>query len=157
MSLFWIVALIFVADYVICDTSVKVKFPIVYVYTVTKNSCEGGLPEYIRVSLEQAALLQSDCDVVMASNYAECATIEKNIKDIPNVTLLDVSLISSPRTKDFTNAAFEIFGYGDLWTTSATRFFHLEDYMIRFNMTELLHVEADNLLYRKVSKLLRNF
>ena len=49
-----------------------------------------------------------------------------------------------------------MFAHGDLWLLSSTRFFHLEDYMIKHNRTELLHVEADNLLYGKVNQLSQN-
>lgn len=42
----------------------------------------------------------------------------------------------------------------DLWTTSAMRFFQLEDFMIKLNYQELIHVEADNMIYGQMTDLL---
>lgn len=133
------------------------RLPIVYVFTVVPAMCKYGLPSYIIHSLEQAVHSQPDCDVIMASNYADCPQVADNIRNIPGLILQDMSLIASPRTKEFTNLSTNILAvdYGaELWLTSALRFFNLEDLMIRNNYTELMHVEADNLLYGKLTTIL---
>jgi hypothetical protein len=43
---------------------------------------------------------------------------------------------------------------GELWITSALRFFIIEDVMRHLNYSELLHVEADNMLYGKLSDII---
>jgi hypothetical protein len=133
------------------------RLPIVYVYTVVPAMCKYGMPSYIVHSLEQAIFSQPDCDVIMTSNYHECSYIEKNIKHIPQLIMKDASLIASPRTKEFANLSTNILAvdYGsELWLTSALRFFILEDLMITQNYTELVHVEADNLLYGRFTSIL---
>lgn len=73
---------------------------------------------------------------------------------------MDISGIESERTKEFKNLSLNMFstdGGAELWLTSASRFFHLEDIMIRNNYTEMIHVEADNLLYGRLSTLLNTF
>ena len=151
--------LIVIVTPIVCASTSGDKLPIVYVYTLTKRSCAGGLPEYIRVSLQQGALFQHDSEVIMASNYADCEKSGISIpvdKDVPNVTKVDTVSIESNRTRQFINSAKTQGMFVDdddaLWLLSATRFFHLEDYMISHNRTELLHVEADNLIYGKVNK-----
>ena len=44
----------------------KYRLPIVYVYTVVPRVCSQGLPNYIKMSLEQAIFSQPDCDVLLA-------------------------------------------------------------------------------------------
>ena len=86
------------------------RLPIVYVYTVGIYSCKQGIPAYITTSLEQALLHQPDCDVIMASNYQECSTVEAVIDRIPGVIKYDIStLLGSPRTKEFANLTDTMF------------------------------------------------
>ena len=156
MIIVGVVVLIAFIGFVHSDIEKIQKFPILYVYTVTARSCARGLPDYIKTSLEQALLSQPDCDVIMASNYAECATIEIVINSIPNVIKLDITKIASERSVLFAKVCsrmFEANTNGDLWVTSAQRFFSMEDFMVQSGRTEMLHVEADNLLYGKVSEL----
>lgn len=144
----------FIAAIVIGFVSCELRFPILYVYTVSNGSCHRGFPDYIKISIEQALLLQPDCDIIMASNYAECLAIEEVIDSIPGVIKLDTTKIESKRSKEFAKASEAMFSgnfNGDLWMTSAQRFFSMEDFMITKGYTEMLHVEADNMLYGKVS------
>jgi hypothetical protein len=134
------------------------RLPIVYVYTVVPAVCKYGLPMYIRSSLEQAVLSQPDCDIIMASNFADCEEISKNLGNLSSVIQIDISSkYSSEKTKLFANVSrnmFEIDYGSELWLTSALRFFNLEDLMIQRGYTEMIHVEADNLLYGSMSELL---
>ena len=130
------------------------RFPIVYVYTVTNASCSRKFPAYIEISLEQALLTQQDCDIVMASNYVECPLIGHAIDKVAGIIQVDTKLIKSNRTEAFEDASIRLFSStynGALWMTSAQRFFSIEDVMIHKGYTEMLHVEADNLLFGKVS------
>ena len=131
--------------------------PIIYVYTVVKAVCKYGLPSYIRISLEQAVQSQPDSTVIMASNYAECAKIGEIVDAVANVVKIDITELVSNRTLEFMNASqsmFEVDFGSELWLTSAYRFFNLEDMMVHYNFSEIMHVEADNLLYGNFTHLL---
>lgn len=52
------------------------------------------------------------------------------------------------------HSIFQVDHYGELWMTAAYRFFHIEDIMRRYNYKEVIHVEADNLLYGDLSTIL---
>ena len=139
------------------NSSWMTKFPIVYVYTVVPAVCKHGLPGYIKESLEQALFTQPDCAIVMISNYAECREIEKTVYKIVNIVKIDATNILSNRTRQFANLSREIFvadGLNELWITSALRFFIMEDFMVAHNFNEILHVEADNMLYGNISSIL---
>lgn len=136
------------------------KLSIVYVYTVVPAVCQYGLPEYIKYTLEQAVFSQPDCNVVMASNYNECEFLERQIGNITGVIKVDISLIASEKTKIFANLSRSILtvdGGNELWLTSALRFFNMEDIMVHYNLAEMVHVEADNMLYGKLTSLLSTF
>ena len=133
------------------------RLPIVYVYTVVPAVCKYGLPDYIKHSLEQAESSQPDCDVIMAGNYAECPQIANSIINMTGIMRLDTALLKSKRTAMFLNLSTNIFELdygGELWITSALRFFNMEDIMISQGYDEMLHVEADNLLYGSITSLL---
>ncbi len=131
------------------------RVPIIYVFTVVPNACKHGFPEYIRVSLDQAVHSQPDAQIILASNFADCETIAE--MTVPNVLKIDSSLIMSNRTRLFTKLATDMFQQdngSELWMTSALRFFIMEDIMIAYKYPEMIHVEADNLLYGNMTNLL---
>eukprot|EP01039_Chlorochromonas_danica_P005710 gene5710-6294_t len=131
--------------------------PIVFVYTVVSAVCQHGLPDYIRVSLEHTIYTQPDCHVVLLANVGECPQIAQSVKNVAGLTVEDCTALTSNRTTTFLNASADIFqtdNSGELWITSALRFFLLEDLMLRRGYSEVLHVEADNLLYGRVTSLL---
>lgn len=133
------------------------KLPIVFVYIVVPAVCKHGLPDYIKTSVEQAIFTQPDCDVIMVSNYAECQEIEKTVNKVQHLIKIDSTKISSNRTAHFANASKSVFASdygGELWMTSALRFFILEDIMNYKGYNELMHIEADNTIYGKFSSIL---
>jgi hypothetical protein len=65
--------------------------------------------------------------------------------------------MTSERTAAFLNASAGIFqtdNLGELWITSALRFFLLEDMMVTKGYNELVHAEADNMLYGRYTTIL---
>lgn len=141
-------------DYIFNSTY---RLPIVFVYIVVPFVCPRGLPTYIRIALEQAIFANPDCDVSMISNYAECEKIKNTVLNIKNLTLIDSTEIRSTRTATFINASATLFskdGGGELWTNAALRFFIMEDLMILKGWEEIMHIEADNMIYGRYSSLL---
>jgi hypothetical protein len=133
------------------------RLPIVYVYTVVPAVCKHGLPEYIKFSLEQAQRSQPDCDVILAANFGECPKIREKVENITGLITIDTNSIASNRTLEFENVSrsmFEADYGGELWVTSACRFFSLEDIFITYGYTEMMHIEADNLLYGRLTSIL---
>ena len=132
------------------------RLPIVYVYTVIPSVCKRGLPSYITVSLEQAILSQPDADIILASNINECEYIRSAIEKIKGLKSIDAAVLASNRTRAFRAVASNIFqsGHDGLWVTSALRFFMMEDVMIAYGFEEMLHVEADNMLYGNITSIL---
>ena len=125
--------------------------PIVFVYTLGGDRCSKGFHAYILASVEQAILTQVGSPVILASNYGACnastSTVRGWHKDIIQV---DTDVIQSNRTREFISLIDRVFVQSympDLWGAAALRFFILEDIMSYYHYRDLIHVEADNLLY----------
>lgn len=144
-------------SHVALDNSGHRKLPVVYVYSLVAASCHRGLPHYIKETLEHVVLTQPDCEVILASNYKSCSKVGEFVDAIHGVVKVDIEANPSERTIRFHNASKEMFandGDSELWLTSAYRFFYLEEIMKSRNYTELIHAEADNLIYGKFSTVL---
>lgn len=133
----------------------RYQFPIVFVFLATPILCENGGPDYIAHSLDQAINTQPLSNIIFIANFKECPSLN-NITNSSRVMKTDTSIFASNRTKHFTDLATTIFQsdrYGELWINSAIRFFLLHDFMDYFNVTSVIHVEADNLIYGDFSTL----
>lgn len=116
-----------------------------------------GLPGYIRTGIEHTIEFQQNVIVALASNFGECPSMRASVATIKDLTLIDSTKLLSERTKHFTNlssAVFESDYSNELWMTSALRFFIIEDFMNALNIHELLHIEADNMVYGPLHTLL---
>ena len=136
------------------------RLPIVYVFTVSKVFCEYGLPEYIKFSLIQSVMSQHDADVILVGNYKQCPKLKSHTDLLEGVIQIDTDTVASDRLRVFHNKSADMFqddGAGNLWVTSALRFFHLEDMMIKHNMREVMHIEADNMLYGSFTQIIDVF
>ena len=126
-----------------------------FVYIIDSYVCKNGLPAYIKLSLEQAIEHQPDCDVILLSNYGECPQISILADTVDHLVKLDINDTMSTRTQDFHGLSNKIFQLDNpLWLTSALRFFYLEDLMVEYNYRELIHIEADNMMYGKMTSIL---
>lgn len=135
--------------------SINNKLAIVFVYTV--SNCHKGLPNYIYHSLNQAVNSQSNSDVFLLSNFKRCK-LKNNDTNLlsKNIIQIDYRDIKSNKTRHYLNISKGLFQRGvlnnhtdlsSLWETAANRFFYIEDFMINKDYNELLHIEADNMLY----------
>jgi hypothetical protein len=149
LSCFWLL-------WPLYQSSKHTSLNIVFVYTVVKSSCKDGLPTYVRYALEQSIFSQPDCHTVLLSNIQDCPSIADSVKDIEGLHLVDSFPIVSNRTLKFENLSNNVFldMRNSLWMTSALRFFLLEDFMKDRGWKELIHFEADNMLYGRLTTML---
>jgi len=132
------------------------KVVILYVFIVVDAVCDRGLPQYMKVSLEQAIFANPDCLVYLASNFGACKHIEAVADSVKHLRKVDASAIESNRTRMFKNQSASMFmadHFSELWVTSAQRFFLIEDAMLHMGIHEVVHVEGDNLLYGPFSSI----
>lgn len=140
------------------------KLPIIYVYTLVKNSegCHVALPDYILITLSQALMTQGDdAEVIFAANYRDCKGAIKSMRDSDltskGLIMVDIDEIASDETKAYVRGVDSMLNYlkiGEwLYAHSMTRFMYLQDLMKVRKYTHIMHVEADNMLYGKLSNL----
>jgi len=148
---------------------VEDSLPIVYVYELSRHRCEHerGHPDYLLNSLRQAILTQFDGGgVFLISNFRECPAWLDKVGAISGIRTID----SSPPLRSSNTIEFERCGStnmfnndtsedfkADLWIKSATRFLVLEDASRRQKWKRFFHVEADNLIYPRLSRLMESF
>jgi hypothetical protein len=113
---------------------------------------------YIVESREQSIFTQPDCKTYFAANFKECSKLKEPLTRLTELTLVDTSQVKSAKTKSFQDVSNQLFLdiWESLWMTSALRFFVLEDLMVANKWEEALHVEADNLLYGRLTSVLPN-
>lgn len=114
-------------------------------------------PKYIYVSLKQALLSQPGSHIYFGANFDQCPYLRTQITaHLPQVITFDILVGASERTKYFVESSKKMFSDSNngLWTLSATRFFHIEDIMNHYNLTNVVHVEADNMLYGQIANIL---
>jgi hypothetical protein len=130
----------------------KSRLPIVFVY-IMKGSCD--FPDYIKSALQQSIFTQPDCNTVLLTNLKDCETSFASW-NMTGLHLFDSVSITSNRTRSYENVSDSIFldSSNSLWLTSALRFLLLEDLMIFKGWNEMLHVEADNMLYGRLTTVL---
>ena len=162
--------ILFLASLVLISSKAEVNTPIVYLYTMNHEVCNNDktvnrwnvFPKYIKDTLVQAIHTQQSKSLIFLSNFKECNLVQKFIiHDIEEkykgqIKFVDTSDIMSQRTKHFLNISSNIFmnTHGNLWVAASARFFWLQDLMEFYNYSELIHLEADNLLYSPLSSLL---
>ena len=147
---------------------------IVYVFTMNHEVCHdmhskqlqrwNSFPMYIKHTLNQALFTQPSLDtqLVFVTNYKNCSTIQEKLIDAldeqqqERLMLIDVSDIQSKRTEEFLVKSRNILQmtHGALWIAASARFFYLEDLMRQEGFKEVVHLEADNLLYAPLAPLL---
>ena len=119
---------------------------------------------------EGEIVLKSALPVIFISNYKTCTQIKSRIIDkveefvqkmrsksyhLDALEIVDTSELESSRTTQFFASAENIFmaSHGSLWIAAAARFFWLEDLMRVRGLTDLVHLEGDNLLYAPLAPL----
>jgi len=128
------------------------------------SECDSVLSDYISHALHQATLSNPNSDVIFGSNILSCPTFNTIFPPsyIKGVILIDVLLLKSEKTVQFESTFDSILkSHGnssgkhmykqDLWLYSAVRFFILEEIMLTYNISSVIHLEADNLLYGDTS------
>jgi hypothetical protein len=150
------------------EESTRYLFPIVFVFIggryVCKHDRDSSLPDYIKYSIKQSYITQSDCKVILITNYKDCPSIRQSFPSLHKATnndsvrfeIVDSTEIRSNKTLAFEQNPFPFFSSiaFHLWVSSALRFFYLEDLMKSRSYSEMLHVEADNMLYGRITTIL---
>lgn len=166
LSLLWLLSFITATTFSQWTSASKEKLNIVFAYFVVKSYCDEGLPEYLYVTLNHTLVTQQpQSKVILLSNFHDCSNSSwihgsgnskfEYLKQ-RGLQLEDSTKIMSDRSRLFLNLSREVFAWdnkNELWMTSALRFFLIEDLMSNKGWQEVLHLEADNLLYIQAHKI----
>lgn len=139
--------------------------PIMYLYVIENPSvCDSVLSDYISHALHQAKVSNPHSDVIFGTNILSCSAFNSIFQPdyIADVILIDITPLKGEKTLQFESIFDSIIKTHDdssgkqmfkpdLWLYSALRFFIMEDIMSSYNISSIIHVEADNMLYGDTS------
>lgn len=146
---------IFLLVFLIDDSlkTIAAKFPLIFYFHLDNHACKKGLPHYLHYTINQAVYTQSESfDIYFISTFNKCVKFGKNIHQdlhLSDVVIkVDADNILSNKTKNFLMKSHKLFSsHSNLWKSSALRFFAIEDFMMKYNYSQAIQIESDNMLY----------
>ena len=114
----------------------------------------GFLREYIYECVKQIRLWNPITDIYLCvNNHEQNKTFLDSVKEFNVIVSYIEELDRSNSHKEF-DRGYTNMGINGLWKYSMERFFVVEECMRKYNLTNIFHLEIDNLVYFKVEELL---
>lgn len=120
-----------------------------------------SLPQYLEIALKQARLF-NDSEIILIANQAPMQEWESKLQNLQITGISCESLVQSDRHITFSrssklNREFR----GGFWFLATERFFYLDDLMQQYNLSNIVHLESDVMLYASLEEispiLLKNY
>ena len=116
-----------------------------------------NLPDYIYDSIYQSLLVNSDFNLYVLIDSDLVETFNKKIKlfNIDTTFVKVVQLFECEKVNKYNNyiKKFNLQSFRDsFWISTTSRFFYIEEFMIKYNIESLFHSENDVMLYRDLHK-----
>ncbi|MFI0435520.1 MAG: hypothetical protein ACH350_07340 [Parachlamydiaceae bacterium] len=116
------------------------------------------IPPHVPIALAQARLFNQDCPIILAGN-------QEAMKDISlacaqsNVTFIALeSLVQTEEHKKFRQlSGLDNKWHNGFWLYTSERFLYLQDLILQYDLTNIFHLEHDNMLYANLNDILSVF
>ena len=116
----------------------------------------GNLPKYLIDCIKQIRIWNPTTEIwIGCSNLVNNVELLKNINTNVNIIYIDTLTITSAHetfNKTYTNNSMNNF-----WKYTMERFFIVEEIMLKYNLTNVLHLEVDNMIYFNLKEILPIF
>ncbi|MEI8125386.1 MAG: hypothetical protein WCG42_06505 [Parachlamydiaceae bacterium] len=119
-------------------------------YSIVFVHIGNTLPPYTKTALSQARLFNPTCPIILLASEKSLDAFENTNAEINITQITCESLTTTLAHKEF-NAKKKMKGF---WRTTSERFLYLNDLMTQYNLTNVFHLENDNMLYTNVGSLL---
>lgn len=115
------------------------------------------LPDYLSVALKQARLFNKECPIYLIGNQEAfnklSFKIDRAVTCIPCESLVrsrahDIFISRSRHDKQFSEG---------FWTFTSERFFYLEELIRQYELTDVVHLENDVMLYMELDRFIPLF
>jgi hypothetical protein len=116
-----------------------------------------SLPDYLPVAIQQARLFNT-CNILLVANASaiHAANDKLSSLDVVCVSCENVEKTSEHLTF-LRNSKIDRSFRSGFWSHATERFFYLQDAIEQFKLTDVVHLESDNMLYVDISTLLPLF
>jgi hypothetical protein len=111
-----------------------------------------SLPEYIKVSTDQARLFNKNCPIYLIANESAFKNSSLNLDDI-----IFISCESLKKSENHLNFMKDAKLGKGFWNNTTERFFYIDDFIKEYGIKHLFHMENDVMLYMDLEKTLKIF
>jgi hypothetical protein len=141
-----------------------VYIPFGFVFSLLPNACFSinthiifvhvgeEIPSYTYTALEQARLFNEDAHLCLIANKKALQQSPYDFTRCSIVTITCESLPQSPLHKKFNkNTTLNTRHRNGFWRKATERFFYIHEYATLHNLTNIVHLESDTMLYANVA------
>ena len=115
------------------------------------------LPDYLPNAVSQARLF-NECPIYLIANECALQTIPDELQKARAICVAAESLLSEPQHEWFKRVSrLDRHFRGGFWLFTTERFFYLYELMKKYDLSDVFHLEYDNMLYANVQSLLPVF
>lgn len=116
------------------------------------------IPSYAYTALEQARLFNEDAHLCLIANQKALNDSPYDFSRKSIVTVACETLRQSSAHKKFNQStALDSRHRDGFWRKATERFFYIHEYISLYNLTGIVHLENDNMLYANIAKMSRAF
>jgi hypothetical protein len=111
------------------------------------------IPAYTYVALEQARLFNEDAHLYLIANQK---AIKNSPYDFNRHAIITVTCESLPRSRSHKkfNKETTLDPHGDrFWRKATERFFYIDEYVALHDLTQVVHIENDTMLYANIAEM----
>ena len=111
-----------------------------------------GIPSHLPIAIKQARLFTKDCAIYLIANRQSLENVPEELVENKAICVAAESL-----PKEANHASFQRMSrldrnsMGGFWMFATERFFYLFELMKRFDLSDVFHLEYDNMLYADVA------
>ena len=115
------------------------------------------LPDYLPVAIKQARLFNS-CNILLVANASAIHAAKDDLNKFDVVCMACENLEKTSEHLAFLrNSQLDRSFRGGFWSHATERFFYLQDVIEHFKLTDVVHLESDNMIYVDIASLIPVF
>lgn len=145
---FILTLILFLMHNIGCAFEPSSNYSIVFIHIGEK------LPPHLETAVCQARLFNKECSIILIANQKALTDLSPQLQQ---QDLLIVSCESLPQTPEHIKYRKNTVREKGLWRYSSERFLYLHDLAVKYQLSNIFHLENDNMLYVNLQELLPIF
>jgi hypothetical protein len=113
-----------------------------------------SLPGYLSTTISQARLFNKECPIYLISSQVAIEAASSGFLESQVTFIPCESLISSQTHEKFRNSPSHNWSGNGFWVYTSERFFYLEEFVRQYQLSNVIHLENDIMLYVDLHQIL---